>query len=241
MTTNAPCVVHQSDETVLWSATSGPFRNNTYLVVDVETGDAALVDPFFDCVQQWESTLNSLSHRLGSVLITHGHIDHVGGLASVESAFPGVRIFAHEDGLPLMTAEDVPTLTGGIASLSDYSELFNLPMYETTRPTDILEDGFPYFVGKTRLDILSTPGHCPGHVSFSFGNVLISGDVLYKGAVGFTHIPQSDPGVLADTLLDTILPLGDDVVVYSGHGDATTIGQERRSNSFILEALERRE
>lgn len=236
-----PQIAVETDEFVLWSVQSGPFANNTYLVVDRATGRGALVDPFYDSLDRYRPILDELSDPLDAILITHAHIDHVCGVASLISAYPNAKIFAHEEGVPLMMAEDVPTLTGGTNSLTDYAEQFDFPAFEPSSPTDYLHEGEAVHVGETRLDVLSTPGHSPGHVAFLNGNTLISGDVLYRGSVGFTHIPGSDPDVLADTIIDTILPLGDEVAVYPGHGGTTTVGRERTTNSFILDALNARE
>jgi glyoxylase-like metal-dependent hydrolase (beta-lactamase superfamily II) len=234
---NAPRIIVETDEFILWSGRYGRFMNNTYLVVDRATGSSAVVDPFLGWVEQWRPIVNELSRPVDTVLITHAHIDHVCGIAGLHSEYPDAKVHAHEEGVRLITAEDVPTLTGGVETLAEYAERFKQPLYQPAKITDYLREGEDFFVGKTRFEVLVTPGHCPGHVAFLNGHVLISGDVLYKGSVGFTNIPGSDPKVLADTIISKFLPLGDDVWVYPGHAATTTIGDERKANKFILKAL----
>lgn len=238
---NTPTIAAETDAFVLWSVQSGPFRNNTYLAIDRSSGAGAFIDPFYDSLDLYRPTLRELSLPIETILITHAHIDHVAGVATILSAYPGASVYAHAAGEPLMAGRDVPTLTGGTDSLSDYASRFQFPAFKPSRPTGHLRGGEPVSVGKTSFDVLDTPGHCPGHVAFRHGDVLISGDVLYRGSVGFTNIPGSDPSLLADTLVDTILPLGDAVTVYPGHGPITTIGRERTTNPFVLAALNKHE
>jgi len=224
----------------LWSVRSGPFLNNSYLLLDAATGKSALFDPFFDSAERFAPVLESLQAPFDTILLTHAHIDHVGGVASLLRRYPEARVLAHEAGVPLMSAENVAALTGGVADLDEYAKQFSLPRYEPVRPTDFLQPGEPVFVGETRFEVLHTPGHCPGHVAFLNREMLLSGDVLYKGSVGFTTIPLSDADELAESIVRELLPLDDDVTVFTGHSSFTTIGAERTSNPFILEALRAR-
>jgi glyoxylase-like metal-dependent hydrolase (beta-lactamase superfamily II) len=232
-----PRLVFEGNSYDLYSNQSGQFRNNTYVIVDKSTGKFALVDPLHDCLERWGSFFDEKAFPLDALWITHAHIDHVAGVAQLMNAFPNLRVFAHKDGESLMSADDVPRLTGGIETLEHYSKQFDVPMYEPVHPTDYLSEGTSINIGSTSFEILHTPGHCVGHVAFRNDNTLISGDVIYKGSVGFTTIPGSDPEVLARTILDTMLPLGDDTVIYPGHGPITTMGEERKTNPFIVEAL----
>jgi len=232
-----PHVIFEGDSFTLWTNQSGQFWNNTYVIVDRESGVLALVDPLDDCLENWSVFLEEQNRPLDSILITHAHIDHVAGVAQLLNAYPGVKIYAHADGVPLMKAEDIPMLTGGIETLEQYANQFSLPMYQPAESTDSLSEGDSIHIGKTTFEILYTPGHCPGHIAFQNRMTLISGDVIYKGSVGFTHIPGSDADVLADTILDKFMVLSDEVVIYPGHGNTTTIGDERATNPFIVEAL----
>lgn len=228
--------VFQRPGLILHRARQGPFLNNSWLIVDPATERCALVDPFYDAGEIWAPVVERENLKLESIFLTHAHIDHVCGVPSVQRAFPSVEILVHEAGLPLMTAEDVRLLTGGDA-LETHESKHGFPPFEPSAPTGFLTPGESLSVGSIRFDVLDTPGHCPGHVSFLHENILISGDVLFRGAVGFTDIHGANAAVLADTLVNTLLPLGDDITVYPGHASTTTIGHERETNPFIRNAL----
>jgi glyoxylase-like metal-dependent hydrolase (beta-lactamase superfamily II) len=222
----------------LHRAMQGPFLNNSWLVVDTSTHHCALIDPFYHAADLWQPILEREGLTLESVLVTHGHIDHVCGVASIQRAFPDLPVLIHEAGEPLITARDIRLLTGMHDSLEAYEKQFDLPPFEPAQPSGFLVPGRAVQVGSLSFEVLDTPGHCPGHVSFLHEGTLVSGDVLFRGQVGFTDIQGADEATLAETLVNTLLPLGDDVVVYPGHASTTTIGHERETNPFVLGALE---
>ena len=125
-----PRLLLEGDSYDLWTNQSGQFWNNTYVIVDKESGIYALVDPLHNCLEHWPSFFEEQSKTLNAILITHAHIDHVSGVAQLLRTFPDVKVYAHEDGVPLMAAHDVPTLTGGIETLEQYAEQFESPVYE---------------------------------------------------------------------------------------------------------------
>lgn len=221
----------------LHRATQGPFFNNTYLIVDDATGRCALVDPFYGAAKVWPAVIESDGLTLESILITHGHIDHVAGVAALRRAYPSAAVLIHELGAPLMAGRDLRLLLGSQGSLRAFEAEHGFPPFEAAEPTGLLIPGRPIPVGSLRFEVLDTPGHCPGHVAFLHGSTLLSGDVIFRGAVGFTHIPGADAATLAATLLNVLLPLGDEVTVFPGHANRTTLGHERATNPFILDAL----
>lgn len=218
-------------------STQGPFFNNAYLIVDDATRRCALLDPFYEADRLWPPLIEGEGLTLESILITHGHIDHVAGVAAMRRAYPSAAVLIHEPGVPLMTGRDTRLLLGSQGSLQAFEAEHGFPPFEPAEPTGLLIPGQPVDVGSLRFEVLDTPGHCPGHVSFLYGRSLLSGDVLFRGAVGYTNIPGSDEATLAATILNVLLPLGDDVTVFPGHANRTTIGHERATNPFILKAL----
>lgn len=204
--------------------TSGPFEENSYLIADA-TGKCAIVDPGWGAEEAWPPVLERRGLKLESILCTHGHIDHVSGVAALLRVFPGTPVLIHSLDERLLGAGNIGT-----------GKFFGLP-YEPAAPTGYLEEGKPVSVGGTRFDVLFVPGHCPGHVAFLNGDTLISGDVIFAGSIGRTDLPGCSYHELANSITEKILPLSDDVVIYPGHGPTTTVGRERRINPFVLEMV----
>ena len=208
------------------SISGGPFETNAYIIVDPATRRAAVVDPGYDADSVWGRVLADNNLTLESILVTHGHIDHVCGVGAMHRAFPDVPILIHKNDERMMAEANVAV-----------AKMFGLPPYEPAHPTGYIEEGKPVKVGSVSFDVLFVPGHCPGHVAFLAEKQLVSGDVLFAGSIGRTDLPGGDYDVLARSIVEKLLPLGDDVTVYPGHGPISTIGRERRSNPFVLEML----
>ena len=204
----------------------GPFGTNAYLITDVATRRCAVIDPGYDADKVWAPVIEEKGLTLESIILTHGHIDHVCGVAALARAFPDIPILIHE--------EDADKLTGDNA-LS--TSMLGLPPYEPARPTGYLQEGTPVMVGETSFEVFHVPGHCAGHVVLFADKKLIGGDVIFAGSIGRTDLPGGSYHVLANSIVEKILPLGDDVTIYPGHGPVTTIGQERLTNPFILEMI----
>lgn len=206
--------------------TGGPFETNAYMVADMAARVCAIVDPGYAADHDWGLVMRENGLELQSIILTHGHIDHTCGVACMAAAFPGVPIYIHQ--------EDAPMLTGGNIRVA---EMFGLPPFEPVQPTHFLEEGVPIRIGGATFQVLHVPGHSPGHVALYCGEALISGDVLFMGSIGRTDLPGGNFQVLAHSIVKKLLPLGDQMTVYPGHGPITTIGNERRSNPFVLQML----
>jgi len=207
----------------------GPFGTNAYLVTDGATRKCAIVDPGYEADRVWLPILEARGLTLEKILCTHGHIDHVTGVAPLLRVRPGTPVLIH--------AEDEFLLAGGNAQSAAF---LGLPPYEPARPTDYLVEGAPVGVGRTEFQVFHVPGHCPGHVALYHHPHLISGDVIFAGSIGRTDLPGGNYPLLAASIVEKLLSLGNDVIVYPGHGPMTTLGEERRSNPFILEMLRER-
>lgn len=207
----------------IYGLTGGPFQTNAYLVIDKATHKAALVDPGWDADEHWPPVIDEHGAKLESIILTHGHIDHVSGVAAILRAYPGLPVYIHRDDEMML-------------SFSKAGEMFGLP-FETSEATDYFEEGKTFSVGETTFDVFHTPGHSPGHIVLLCGNHLIAGDVIFQGSIGRTDLPGGSYEILADSILTKVMTLDDDVVIYPGHGPVTSVGRERSSNPFVSQMI----
>ncbi len=208
------------------SFTFNGFAENTYLLIDETTRATAIVDPgAYSAAEQrtLQAYIDDNKLEVKYLLNTHAHIDHVLGNAFVLRTYPGTPFLLHALDLPTLRA--VPTYAGP----------YGFPAYEGAEPTGELAAGQVIELGESELQVRFTPGHAPGHVVLydAAGGQLIGGDVLFKGSVGRTDLPGGDHATLIQSIVRELLILPDATVVHPGHGSATTIGAERRSNPFL--------
>lgn len=201
------------------SRTVGPFQANCHLVIDESTGSAVLIDPGADGADLVQMVRNS-GARLEEIWLTHGHIDHIGGVAEVRRHFP-VPVRLH----PL----DRPFLDSLSARMA---EMYGLPFDQPDPPDHELADGDELRCGSLCFTVMHAPGHAPGLVSFNGEGVALCGDLLFAGSIGRTDLPLSDPQAMQESLA-RIAALPEGTVVYPGHGGSTTIGEELKSNPFL--------
>jgi len=204
----------------------GPFGNNVYVIHDPVSREAAVVDVGFEpqTVIAW---IREQGLTVRWLLATHAHYDHVASMHAMQQAFP-VPFALHPLDRPLL---DNVALQGS---------MFGLPPVPVPEVGLELEAGMRIPLGEESLEVLFTPGHAPGHVTFRHGDTLWSGDVLFEGSVGRTDLPGGSWDVLEHTIRERLFPLGDDLRVLPGHGPATTLGRERRGNPFVGDAARAR-
>jgi hydroxyacylglutathione hydrolase len=198
---------------------TGPFVENSYVVHDPQTLDAVIIDPGDD-PGRIVRTVEQLGAKPLAVLLTHGHIDHVGAVARILEKFP-VPLVCHE--------ADQHWLDGVEAQ----GRMFGLRTSAVPRPTRYVRDGETLTFGSLTFQVLHTPGHSAGGVCYLSGKTLFAGDTLFEGSIGRSDFPDGSHEQLIESIVERILPLGDDVTVYSGHGPETTVGRERRTNPFL--------
>ena len=197
----------------------GEMDNNTYLIVDEATKEGALVDPSFESDTLLPDILGRVS-SLKYVLNTHAHFDHVIGNAFfVEKT--GALLALHRLDLPLLRM------------LPEQGRMFGYEIEASPEPTIFLEEGQPIQLGETTIQVLFTPGHAPGHVSFLVGEDLLSGDCLFYGSIGRTDLPGASLQTLLHSISSRLMTLPDNTRVLSGHGAESTIGRERKSNPYL--------
>jgi len=216
---------------------TSPFQQNTRVVACEETLRAVCVDPggSAEIIAEY---INENNFDLQAITLTHGHLDHIGGVADLHRLFPQAEILLHcddenlYDGLP-----DQPLFMG---VPRQQLKALGLEYEKPPRLTRCWRDGEVYAVGSLNFEVLHCPGHTPGHVIFfeKSRRKVFSGDCLFAGSIGRTDLPGGDTAQLLESINNVILPLGDDVTVYSGHGEDTTIGQERAANPFLTGAYQ---
>lgn len=208
------------------------FQQQTRIVACEDTRRAICIDPG-DEAERIVAKLEKLHLELHAITLTHAHMDHVGGVAALKQLKPQARIILHQADEPLYLALPEQPAWIGIprAQWSTYGFDYEAP----PRIDEYWTDGQTYQVGNLSFEILHCPGHTPGHVvlfSRTERKVFV-GDVLFAGSVGRTDLPGGSTEQLLDSIMNKLLPLGDDVEVYSGHGPNTTLGDERLTNPFL--------
>ena len=201
--------------------TLGPFETNTYLLWCEDTKQAAVVDVGFEP----EVVVGRLRRRgltPGLLLNTHAHYDHVCGMRDLQQKLGG-EYWLHPDDRPLLE------------HLAEQGAAFGLPSAAPPEGIHDLADGQRLALGSQILEIIHTPGHSPGSVSFRWNGALWVGDTLFAGSIGRTDLPGGSFETLERSIRTRLFPLGDSLEVHPGHGPATTIGAERLHNPFVGE------
>ncbi|HSM54682.1 MAG TPA: MBL fold metallo-hydrolase [Candidatus Sulfomarinibacteraceae bacterium] len=201
----------------------GPMQTNCYVVACEETGLAAVIDPSWDgpAIQK---VIEEEGWTVSHILLTHCHFDHIGALTHLytETSAP---IYVHPEAVSML--RESPRAAA----------LWGVTIPDPPEPHVMLQEGQIVEVGQLELQVLYTPGHAPGHVSFyhATSDTLFDGDVLFQQGIGRTDLPGGDFATLMRTIREKLFVLPDETRVYCGHGNPTTIGDEKRLNPFLQE------
>ncbi|WP_330165379.1 MBL fold metallo-hydrolase [Methylomonas sp. LL1] len=199
-----------------------PYQQNCTLLVCEQTQKAALVDPGGD-LDLLLAEVKQQQVALESILLTHGHMDHVGGVAELSKLL----------NLPIIGPQREDDFW--IQALAEQCKMFGFPKCEPFKPTRWLNDGDKVLVGDSELQVIHCPGHTPGHVVFysASDSLALVGDVLFKGSIGRTDFPRGDYQTLIDSIRLKLWPLGGEIAFIPGHGPMSTFAEEMRNNPFV--------
>ncbi|QGZ34339.1 MBL fold metallo-hydrolase [Stappia indica] len=198
------------------------FQQNCSVIFDRETKAGAVIDPGGD-VDRILGALEEHGVKVEKIVLTHGHIDHVGGAAELAERLSVPVLGPHEADRPLLERVEQQAREFGVGDV------------RSVEPDTWLSEGDDLTMAGRSFQILHCPGHAPGHLVFFDPELrfAISGDVLFAGSVGRTDLPGGNHETLIASIRDKMLPLGDDVTFLPGHGPASTIGHERRTNPYL--------
>jgi len=199
----------------------GPLQCNCTILADEETREAIIVDPG-DEITSIHRRLVDLALTLKQILITHAHIDHVGGALKLK-LLTGAPIYLNEGDLPLLQM------------MSAQAAWLGMETPETAPPDEGLVDGHQVGLPSYPARVIHTPGHTQGSVSLYFApmKMVLAGDTLFAGSIGRTDLPGGDFEQIIESINSRLLNLPEETRVIPGHGPATTIGEERRTNPFL--------
>jgi hydroxyacylglutathione hydrolase len=200
-----------------------PFQQNCSIVACSATNRAAIVDPGGD-VARIREAIDQLKVTPEKILLTHGHLDHAGGAAELAEALA----------LPIEGPDQRDDFL--LSSLESQGGRFGITDMRNVTPTRWLVEGETVSIGDLTFNVLHVPGHTPGHLVFVNvpARFALVGDTLFQGSIGRTDFPYGNHAQLIGGIKEKLLPLGDDVTFLPGHGPASTIGQERRGNGFLV-------
>ena len=199
----------------------GPLQCNCTILGDETSGEAMVVDPG-DNIPQILSFLEAHHLTLKQIIVTHGHIDHIGGAALLKKA-TGAPVLLNQNDLPQLDL------------MNDQAAWIGVPPPVIVPPDGSADEGMIVGIAGHTASVLHPPGHTQGSICLHFApeNLLLAGDTLFAGSIGRTDLPGGDGKRILHSIHDRLLTLPDATVVVPGHGPATTIGEERDSNPFL--------
>jgi glyoxylase-like metal-dependent hydrolase (beta-lactamase superfamily II) len=202
------------------------FSENTIVLWDEETNEAVVIDPGTSTTDEeriLSEFISSNNLKIKYLINTHCHIDHILGCKFMKEKYDPIY-YAPEQDLPLLE------------HAQQQASMFNISLDKPPKPDELITEGTELSLGKTKMKFLFTPGHTPGEFCIYLENekICVTGDVLFNESIGRTDLWGGDYNTLIDSIQTKLLRLPDDVVIYPGHGESSTIGYEKQNNPFIV-------
>jgi glyoxylase-like metal-dependent hydrolase (beta-lactamase superfamily II) len=199
-------------ELIIKTILAGMYEENCYLVMDEDTKELGIIDPGGHA-NSIINEINLLKGKTKFILLTHGHLDHVDGVIELVNNLK-VPFYINKADEDLMQKDDF--VFGTLPKASGY-----------------LSEGDTLTLGKHEIKVIETPGHTPGGICFLIDDNIFTGDTLFQGSVGRSDFPGGNGMQLIKNIKEKLLPLGDGIKVFPGHGPASNIGYEKRNNPFL--------
>jgi glyoxylase-like metal-dependent hydrolase (beta-lactamase superfamily II) len=217
---------------ILETHAAPPFFKNGYVLGCESTRDAVVIDPG-DEVALLLQSVEQHGLRPSAILLTHAHLDHVTGVREAKDALAGIPVWLHKDDNFLYE------------SVVQQGAMFGFRVEPQPKIDHFYGEGQTLRFGEYEIAVHHTPGHCPGGVALAVNGdprttgpterrILIVGDTLFAGSIGRTDLPGGDSETLLRSIRNVLFSFADGTPVYSGHGEMTTIGREKRSNPFLV-------
>ena len=196
-----------------------PFDENVYIFYDEQSLDACIIDPggSFEKIREF---VNSKKLKLKSVILTHGHADHIGALQEIIDQYKDIEVIAAKREKKILNSPA-------------YNLTINFGMKNTSfEATRYVEDGDTYQIGGKTLKFIVTPGHTSGSMCVFDGDIMFTGDTLFEGSIGRTDLPTGSYQEMENSL-KKLSQMNDDIIILPGHGEQSSIGQEKKYNPFL--------
>lgn len=192
---------------------AGVYAANCYILMDEETKEAAVMDPGGDA-DDLSKVIKEMGAKVKYILLTHGHVDHVGAVTELKDEFKAPVYINEEDYKMISNREYI------------YGDIIG-------KVDGYINEGDSFKLGSSEIKVLQTPGHTPGGVCFLVDNMVITGDTLFAGSIGRTDLGGGDYEAIIRSIKEKLMILPDDTIVLPGHGGQSTIGRERVHNPFL--------
>ena len=196
-----------------------PFDENIYIYYDKQILDACIIDPggSFEKIREF---VNSKKLKVKSVILTHGHADHIGALQEIIDHYKDIEVIAAKREKKILNSPA-------------YNLTINFGMKNTSfEATRYVEDGDTYQIGGQTLKFILTPGHTSGSMCVFDGEIMFTGDTLFEGSIGRTDLPTGSYQEMENSL-KKLSQMNDDIIILPGHGEQSSIGQEKKYNPFL--------